>query len=61
LASDMSDAAGTMWLDVARRDWSDEMLAACDLSRDAMPAPIEGSDVAGHLRHEQARTWKRLF
>ncbi len=31
LASDMSDAAGTMWLDVARRDWSDEMLAACDL------------------------------
>lgn len=37
LASDMSDAAGTMWLDVARRDWSDEMLAACDLSRDAMP------------------------
>ena len=23
LASDMSDAAGTMWLDVARRDWSD--------------------------------------
>lgn len=24
LASDMSDAAGTMWLDVARRDWSDD-------------------------------------
>ncbi|MCC8008963.1 FGGY family carbohydrate kinase, partial [Klebsiella pneumoniae] len=45
LASDMSDAAGTMWLDVARRDWSDEMLAACDLSRDAMPALFEGSDV----------------
>jgi xylulokinase len=30
LASDMSDAAGTLWMDVARRDWSDEMLAACD-------------------------------
>ena len=31
-ASDMSDAAGTMWLDVAKRDWSDVMLQACDLS-----------------------------
>ncbi len=39
-ASDMSDAAGTMWMNVARRDWSDEMLAACGLSRDNMPAPL---------------------
>ena len=31
--SDMSDAAGTLWLDVARRDWSDAMLAATRLSR----------------------------
>lgn len=28
--SDPSDAAGTLWLDVARRDWSDELLAATD-------------------------------
>ena len=54
-ASDMSDAAGTMWMDVARRDWSDEMLAACDLSRDAMPALFEGSDVTGQLRPEVAQ------
>ncbi|MDK7816514.1 FGGY family carbohydrate kinase, partial [Escherichia coli] len=27
-ASDRSDAAGTMWLDVAKRDWSDDMLQA---------------------------------
>ena len=26
--SDLSDASGTMWLDVGRRDWSDLMLAA---------------------------------
>ncbi|HEX7687786.1 MAG TPA: FGGY family carbohydrate kinase, partial [Burkholderiaceae bacterium] len=26
--SDCSDASGTLWLDVARRDWSDELLAA---------------------------------
>ncbi|HBQ6990389.1 TPA: xylulokinase, partial [Klebsiella quasipneumoniae subsp. similipneumoniae] len=55
LASDMSDAAGTLWMDVARRDWSDEMLAACDLSRDAMPALFEGSDVTGQLRPEVAQ------
>ena len=24
---DMSDAAGTLWLDVGKRDWSDELLA----------------------------------
>jgi xylulokinase len=57
LASDMSDAAGTLWMDVARRDWSDEMLAACDLSRDAMPALFEGSDVTGQLRPEVAQAW----
>jgi xylulokinase len=26
--SEMSDAAGTLWLDVGARDWSDELLAA---------------------------------
>ena len=36
-ASDMSDAAGTMWLDVEKRDWSDVMLSACGLTRDHMP------------------------
>lgn len=48
-ASDMSDAAGTMWLDVAKRDWSDVMLQACDLSRDQMPALYEGSEITGAL------------
>ena len=32
-ASDMSDSAGTLWLDVARRRWSGEMLEACDLDQ----------------------------
>ncbi|WP_086872488.1 xylulokinase [Kosakonia pseudosacchari] len=56
-ASDMSDAAGTMWLDVAKRDWSDEMLAACSLSRAHMPALFEGSDITGELLPEIARRW----
>ena len=33
------------------------MLAACDLSRDAMPALFEGSDVTGQLRPEVAQAW----
>lgn len=48
-ASDMSDAAGTLWLDVAKRDWSDALLAATGLSREHMPRLVEGTDVAGTL------------
>jgi len=55
--SDMSDAAGTLWLDVAWRDWSDAMLNACSLSRDNMPRLVEGSEPSGSLRPELARDW----
>lgn len=48
-ASDMSDAAGTMWLDVKKRDWSDVMLNACHLTRQQMPALFEGSDITGNV------------
>lgn len=56
-ASDMSDAAGTMWLDVAKRDWSDVMLAACKLTRAHMPALYEGSEITGTLLPEVAKAW----
>lgn len=55
--SDMSDASGTLWLDVARRDWSDTMLEACGLSRAHMPHLVEGSAPGGLLRPELARDW----
>lgn len=55
--SDMSDAAGTLWLDVGRREWSDAMLAATGLSRRQMPRLAEGNAVAGQLRDELARDW----
>lgn len=48
--AEMSDAAGTSWLDCARRDWSDDLLAATDLSREHMPRLVEGSEVSGRLR-----------
>ncbi len=56
-ASDMSDAAGTMWLDVAKRDWSDAMLAACSLTREHMPVLYEGSEITGTLLPAVAQSW----
>ncbi len=56
-ASDMSDSAGTLWMDVAARDWSDTMLAATHLSRANMPTLHEGTAVTGQLRAELAEAW----
>lgn len=55
--SDPSDAAGTLWLDVARRDWSDELLAATGLSRAQMPRVIESNQANGLLKPELAAAW----
>lgn len=54
---DMSDAAGTLWLDVGKRAWSDAALAATGLSRDQMPELVEGTAPAGRLRAELAQRW----
>lgn len=56
-ASDMSDNAGTHWLDVAARDWSDTMLCATGLDRSHMPTLFEGNAVTGQLRAELADAW----
>jgi xylulokinase len=55
--AEMSDAAGTSWLDTGARRWSDDLLAATGLTRDQMPTLIEGSDVSGHLREVLAARW----
>jgi len=55
--SDMSDSAGTLWLDVRRRRWSPEMLAATALREDHMPRLVEGSEAGGQLRREVAERW----
>jgi len=56
-ASDCSDAAGTLWVDVAKRRWSPEMLAATGLTESHMPRLVEGSDATGNLRPEVAADW----
>ncbi|MGR3497674.1 MAG: xylulokinase [Limimaricola soesokkakensis] len=55
--SEMSDAAGTGWLDMAARDWSEALLDATGLDRDRMPRLVEGSEVSGRLRPELAARW----
>ena len=57
IASDMSDAAGTMWLDEASRDWSDAAVDATGMRREQMPALLEASAPAGVLRSELAAQW----
>ena len=52
--AEMSDAAGTGWLDVAQRDWSSELLALSALSMEQMPRLVEGTAVSGNLRAELA-------
>jgi len=55
--SDMSDAAGTLWMDVAWRCWSDKMLNACGLGQEHMPRLVEGSEASGTLRADLLCDW----
>lgn len=55
--AEMSDAAGTSWLDTGARDWSDDLLAATGLTRAQMPRLVEGSAVSGVLRDTLAERW----
>ena len=54
---EMSDASGTLWLDVAKRDWSDAALAASGMRRDQMPRLVEGNAAAGELSGEWVKRW----
>lgn len=55
--SDMSDSAGTLWLDVSKRDWSDYILDKCGLDRSYMPQLVEGSDASATLAEDIAQAW----
>jgi xylulokinase len=49
LAIDKADGAGTQLFDLARRDWSAEVLAALDVDPGLMPPTYEGPEVTGAL------------
>lgn len=55
--SEMSDSAGTSWLDVDKRRWSSDLLAATDLDENQMPTLVEGTEPAGTLRAALASQW----
>jgi len=56
-ASDMSDSAGTLWLDVGDRSWSKAMLDATYLTPEHMPILYEGTDITGTLSSSVAKAW----
>lgn len=58
MIEDMSDASGTLWLDVAARAWSAEALAATGLSLAQMPRLVEGSAPGGHLQEALRARWQ---
>ena len=55
--AEMSDASGTLWLDVGNRRWSEEMLAATGLDLGHMPRLVEGSAPSASLSPALARRW----
>lgn len=48
-ATDASDAAGTLLLDLHTRDWSDEILTALGIPREWLPRVYEGPTLTGGL------------
>ena len=56
-ASDMADSSGTMWMDIATRDWSDALLDATGMQRAQMPRLHEGTEVTGKIRATLAARW----
>jgi xylulokinase len=55
--SDMSDSAGTLWMDIPGRRWDDTLLAACELTEAQMPKLVEGSEVSAMLSDDVANSW----
>jgi xylulokinase len=55
--ADMSDAAGTLWLETASRRWSPTLLAATHLDERRMPRLVEGTEPGGRLRADLAARW----
>jgi len=57
MAMDMSDAAGTSWLDVGKRAWSETLLAKSGMRADQMPPLLEGRAQAGKLSAARLAEW----
>ncbi len=56
-ATDMADAAGTLLLDEAHREWSRPIVAATGIERSALPRLLEGPAWSGMVRPEVLAEW----
>jgi xylulokinase len=56
-ATDVSDASGTLWLNMEQRSWSDTMLSATGLTAEQMPNVFEGSQITGVIYDDLAKHW----
>ncbi len=50
--SEMSDASGTLWLDIKKRKWSEKLLSCSFLEEKHMPNLVEGNEEAGILKNK---------
>lgn len=55
LATDVSDASGTLLLDVVKRRWSKRLLSKLELDADLLPRCYESEEVTGTLTQEAAQ------
>ncbi|EMI53153.1 xylulokinase [Rhodopirellula sallentina] len=53
--TEVSDASGTLLLDVKKRDWSTKLLGKLDLDADLLPRVVESEEVTGTLTTEAAK------
>ena len=49
--SEMSDASGTLWLDIKERKWSEKLLSCSELDIKHMPSLVEGNQETGILKN----------
>ena len=47
----MSDASGTLWLNVKKRKWSDSLLSLTELTENNMPQLSEGSEATETIKN----------
>ncbi len=55
MSREVSDASGTLLLDVVRRDWSKSLLSKLDLDSDLLPRVVESEEVTGTLTPQAAK------
>jgi xylulokinase len=55
-AVDKADGAGMLLFDLARRDWSPEVLQALEIPAGWLPQTYEGPEITGHISAEAAES-----